>query len=205
MRPRMCAAVAGPVFLCSLVSSNSAGAQVAQAGTVTAAISGIVAVPTGALIGNRGVSGGGAIAFRYAPTALSDVAMRVELSGLWPSSRDNNPPDQSTVTANGSSTLSLLAGPELERAALGGHFYATVTAGAAHIWATSSASSLPTPAYGPFNTTTGRQATNLRVEWWRRVHDAAIEHGCRGHFRGAVLRSRASDVCHDDSKPDVLP
>lgn len=161
MRPGMCAAVAGPVLLCSLFSSGSTGAQVAQAGTLTAAISGIVAVPTGALIGNRGISGGGAIAFRYAPTALSDVAMRVELSGLWPSSRDNNPPDESTVTANGNSTLSLLAGPEFERAALGGHFYATVTAGAAHIWATSSASSAPTPAYGPFNTTTGRQATNF--------------------------------------------
>jgi hypothetical protein len=161
MTPRMCAAVAGVVVFCGAFSSVSAGAQAPQAGTLTAAVSGIVAVPTGALIGSRGVGGGGAFALRYAPTAWPDVAVRIELSGLWPSSRDNNPPDESPVTANGNSTLSVLAGPEYDVPVLGGRFYASAAAGAAHIWATSSASSAPTPAYGPFNTTTDRQATNF--------------------------------------------
>jgi hypothetical protein len=159
MKRHVCAAVAGTVILGSGFSPLSAGAQ---AGTLTAAVSGIAAVPIGPLIGNRGVGGGAAFGLRYAPASLPNVAMRLELSGLWPSSRViSSPADESAIVANGSSTLSLMAGPEFDVPIAGGHVYTTATAGAAHLWATSSASSAPTPAFGPFNTTTDRQATNF--------------------------------------------
>lgn len=159
MKPHMCAAVAGAVILCSAFSPVSAAAQ---AGTLTAAVSGIVPVPVGPLVDNRDVGAGGAVALRYAPAALSHFAMRLELSGLLPSTHDNGGTASSTtVVANGSSALFATAGPEFDVAAGSGHFYTTATAGAARIWASSSASSLSTPAFGPFDTMTDRQATNF--------------------------------------------
>jgi hypothetical protein len=121
-----------------------------------------VPVPIGPLVDNRNVGVGGELALRYAPTVLPNAALRLELSGLLPSSHDNGGTDQNTtLVANGSSALIAMAGPEFDVSSWGGHFYTTATAGAARIWATSAASSMATPAYGPFATVTGREATNF--------------------------------------------
>jgi hypothetical protein len=158
MLPRLCVAVAGPAIICAVFATNAS----AQAGTLTAAVSGIVPVPIGPLVDNRNVGVGGQLALRYAPVAVPNAAVRLEVSGLLPSSHDNGGTNQNTtVVANGSSALIAMAGPEFDVASLGGHFYTTATAGGARIWATSAASSAPTPAYGPFATVTGREATNF--------------------------------------------
>jgi hypothetical protein len=159
MLPRLCVAVAGPAIICGVFGATNASAQ---AGTLTAAIAGVVPVPIGPLVDNRNVGVGGELALRYAPAALPNAAVRLELSGLLPSSHDNGGTNQNTtLVANGSSALSAMVGPEFDVASLGGHFYTTATAGAARIWATSAASSGPTPAYGPFASVTGREATNF--------------------------------------------
>jgi hypothetical protein len=151
--------VAGVVMLYSGFTPANAGAQ---AGTLTAAVAGIVPVPIGPLVDNRNVGVGGELALRYAPTVLPNAALRLELSGLLPSSHDNGGTNQNTtLVANGSSALIAMAGPEFDVSSWGGHFYTTATAGAARIWATSAASSMATPAYGPFATVTGREATNF--------------------------------------------
>src|SRR5579863_1166139 len=155
----MCAAFGGAVIFCSAFAPGGVGAQ---AGTLTAAVAGVVPVPIGPLVDNRNVGVGGELALRYAPAALPNAAVRLELSGLLPSSHDNGGTDQNTtLVANGSSALIAMAGPEFDVASFCGHAYTTATAGAARIWATSAASSLPTPAYGPFATMTGRAATNF--------------------------------------------
>jgi hypothetical protein len=159
MMLRLCVAVAGPAIICSLLSPTNASAQ---AGTLTAAVSGIVPVPIGPLVDNRNVGVGGQLALRYAAAAVPNAALRLELSGLLPSSHDNGGNNQNTtLVANGSSALMAMVGPEFDVASFGGHFYTTATAGAARIWATSAASSGPTPAYGPFATVTGVEATNF--------------------------------------------
>jgi hypothetical protein len=151
--------LAGAVIVCIGVTPTGAGAQ---AGTLTAAVAGVVPVPIGPLVDNRNAGVGGELVLRYAPAAVPNAAVRLELSGLLPSSHDNGGTDQNTtLVANGSSALIAMAGPEFDVASLGGHFYTTATAGAARIWATSAASSLATPAYGPFATVTGREATNF--------------------------------------------
>jgi hypothetical protein len=159
VKPYTCVALAGAVIVYAGVIPAVAGAQ---AGTLQAAVAGIVPVPIGPIVDNRNVGVGGELALRYAPVALPNAALRLELSGLLPSSHDNGGTDQNTtLVANGSSALMAMAGPEFDVASLGGHFYATATAGAARIWATSAASSGPTPAYGPFATVTGVEATNF--------------------------------------------
>ena len=203
MLPRLCVAVAGPAIICSLFSPTNASAQ---AGTLTAAVAGVVPVPIGPLVDNRNVGVGGQLALRYAAAAVPNAALRLELSGLLPSSHDNGGTDQNTtLVANGSSALMAMAGPEFDVASFGGHFYTTATAGAARIWATSAASSGPTPAYGPFAATTGRGSDQLRVEWWRRIRDEPVEWRARRRFRPAVLRSWARDVRHDISGPHLFP
>jgi hypothetical protein len=159
VKPYTCVALAGVVIVYAGVIPTVAGGQ---AGTLQAAVAGIVPVPIGPLVDNRNVGVGGEFALRYAPAALPNAALRLELSGLLPSSHDNGGTNQNTtLVANGSSALIAMAGPEFDVASLGGHFYAAATAGAARIWATSAASSGPTPAYGPFATVTGREATNF--------------------------------------------
>jgi hypothetical protein len=159
VKPYTCVALAGAVIVCSGVTAIGAGAQ---AGTLQAAVAGVVPVPIGPLVDNRNAGVGGELALRYAPAALPNAALRLELSGLLPSSHDNGGTNQNTtLVANGSSALIAMAGPEFDVASFGGHFYTTATAGAARIWATSAASSGPTPAYGPFATVTGVEATNF--------------------------------------------
>jgi hypothetical protein len=159
VKPHTCVALAGAVIVCSGVTAIGAGAQ---AGTLQAAVAGVVPVPIGPLVDNRNAGVGGELALRYAPAALPNAALRLELSGLLPSSHDNGGTNQNTtLVANGSSALIAMAGPEFDVASFGGHFYTTATAGAARIWATSAASSGPTPAYGPFATVTGVEATNF--------------------------------------------
>jgi hypothetical protein len=155
----MCAAFGGAVILCSAFSPVGAGAQ---AGTLTAAVAGILPVPAGSLVGNRDVGIGGVVALRYAPAALQNVAVRLELSGLLPSSRVNSPANESPVVANGSSELFATAGPEFDMASWGGHFYTMATVGAARIWSSSNASSPATPAGGlPFDITNTREEINF--------------------------------------------
>jgi len=159
VKPYTSVVLAGAVIMYAGVTPTGANAQ---AGTLQAAVAGIVPVPIGPLVDNRNVGVGGDLTLRYAPTALPNAALRLELSGLLPSSHDNGGTDQNTtLVANGSSALIAMAGPEFDVASWGGHFYTTATAGAARIWATSAASSLATPAYGPFATMTGREATNV--------------------------------------------
>ena len=99
MLPRLCVAVAGPAIICSLFSPTNASAQ---AGTLTAAVSGFVEVPAGPVTNNQSVDGGGAIALRYAPNALPQAAVRFELSGLVPSRHDKSGPDSPAAEdANG--------------------------------------------------------------------------------------------------------
>ena len=159
MKAHLWASVAGTVMVCIGVTPTGAAAQ---AGTLTAAVAGVVPVPIGPLVDNRNVGVGGELALRYAPVAWPNAALRLELSGLLPSSHDNGGTNQNTtLVANGSSALIAMAGPEFDVASFSGHFYTTATAGAARIWATSAASSGPTPAYGPFATVTGVEATNF--------------------------------------------
>jgi hypothetical protein len=157
VKPHMWVVVAGAVVFAGAISDRAE----AQAGTLSGAVSGIVPVPVGPLVDNRDVGVGGSVALRYAPPMQSQFAVRLELAGLLPSSHDNGATDESTVVANGSTALSLMAGPEFDVAAPTGHFYTTMTAGADRVWSTSSASSGPTPAYGPFYTMTGQAATNF--------------------------------------------
>lgn len=126
MMSRLCVAVAGPAIICSLFSPTNASAQ---AGTLTAAVSGIAAVPLGQLIDNRytgpGVSGG----VRYVPTSAAPGAIRLDLSWLPASVRMLSPSD-----SHGSSELFATAGPEFDLPAWHGHFYTVATAGVARIW-----------------------------------------------------------------------
>jgi hypothetical protein len=159
MMPRLCAAVTGAVIVYGGLAPVGAGAQ---AGTLTAAVSGIVPIPVGSLVHNRGVGGGGALALRFGPATLPDVAVRLELSGLLPASTVNSPSDQSPVVANGSNAVIAMAGPEFDVPSWGGHFYTTGTAGAARIWSSSHAVAGATPGGGePFSTMTTRVGTNF--------------------------------------------
>jgi hypothetical protein len=159
VKPCTCVALAGAVIVYVGVTPTGASAQ---AGTLTAAVAGVVPVPIGPLVDNRNVGVGGELVLRYAPPAVPNAAVRLELSGLLPSSHDNGGTNQNTtLVANGNSALIAMAGPEFDAASWGGHFYTTATAGAARIWATSAASSMATPAYGPFATVTGREGTNF--------------------------------------------
>ncbi len=152
MKPHMCAAAAGAVILCGAFAPRDAGAQ---AGTLTAAVSGIVAVPVGQLLDNRDVGPGASVGVRYVPTSLADVAIRLDLSGLPASSHTISP-----FVSNGSSELFATAGPEFDLPAWNGHIYTTATAGAARIW-TSSTAPVPLPPGGipssriPPSSTTG--------------------------------------------------
>jgi hypothetical protein len=159
MLPRLCVAVAGPAIICSLFSPSNASAQ---AGTLTAAVSGFVDVPAGPVTNNQSVDGGGAIALRYAPNAWPQAALRFELSGLVPSRHDKSGPDSPAAEdANGSGALSAMLGPEFDIAAPRGHFYSTVTAGADHIWATPPRLPAALGVMEPSTTMEGRAATNF--------------------------------------------
>ncbi len=153
MKPHMCAAVAGLALLAGAFSPASAGAQ---AGTLTAAVSGIVAVPVGPHVDNRDAGPGAAVGLRYVPGLLPNVAIRLELSGLLSSNHEDG------IVSNGSSELFATAGPEFDLPAGNGHIYTTATAGAARIWSSSAASSFATPDGGSaFSTMTTRDGTNF--------------------------------------------
>jgi|SRR5580692_377515 hypothetical protein len=152
----------GVVLLSSGFSSSVARAQ---AGNLTAAISGFVSVPVGSLSQNQDVAAGGAVALRYAPAAWGQAAARVELSGLVPWSHKQYGPIEQDVplhaVANGSGALSAMVGPEFDVAAPAGHFFTTVTAGAAHVWATPPNAAPIVGDYYPGTSQAGRQATNF--------------------------------------------
>ncbi len=156
------AVVAGGAIASSIMSAATTNAQPAPSGVVTATISGIVPVPLGPLKDNRDVGFGGTAGVRYAPAASSHFAIRLEVSGLLPSTHDNGRPNVTPHVMNGSSALFATVGPEFDIPAASGHFYTTASAGVAHIWASSSASNDGfTPAFGPYYTLTNRQTTNF--------------------------------------------
>src|SRR5579862_7966545 len=152
----------GAVLASSVMLAAIADAQSPQPGQVAATISGIAPVPVGPLIDNRDVGIGGSAGLRYAPTTAAPLAIRVELSGLLPSSHDRGGPSVATQVTNGSSAIFAAGGPEFDIPAMSGHFYTTAAAGIAHIWGSSSASnSTDTPLFGAFYTLTTRQVTNF--------------------------------------------
>jgi hypothetical protein len=146
MLPRLCVAVAGPAIICGVFDPTNASGQ---AGTLTAAVSGIVAAPVGQPIDTRNVGPGASVGVRYVPTSLTGVAIRLDLAGL--------PASVHTVffgTTNGSSELFATAGPEFSLPVWNGHIYTLATAGVARIW-TSSTTPFPelpagvSPSTGP--------------------------------------------------------
>ena len=171
-------------------------AQAAGSGVVAVMISGAVPVPVGPLVDNRNVGVGGIAGLRYAPAASSPFAIRLEVSGLFPSSHDNGLPNVTPHVTNGSSAVFATTGPELDIPAASGRFYATAAAGVAHIWASSSASnSVNTPLFGPFSTLTTRQATNFA--WGGGggfITPVSVWLG--GRYRRALRRPRSRDL-HD--------
>src|SRR5665213_362606 len=101
-------------MLCSGFSSVGAHAQ---AGRLTAAVSGIAAVPVGPLVDNRDAGPGAAVGFRNASVGLPSAAIRLDLAGLLASRNETG------IVSNGSSELFATAGPEFDLPAWSGHIY----------------------------------------------------------------------------------
>jgi hypothetical protein len=131
MLPRLCVAVAGPAIICSLFSPTNARSQ---AGTFTASVSGIAAVPVGQIEDNRYTVASASVGFSYVPTALADVAIRLDLSGLPGTDRTLAP-----MFSHASSALFATVGPEFDLPAWTGHVYTVASAGVARIWTATTA------------------------------------------------------------------
>jgi hypothetical protein len=150
--------VIGAAILSSGLVPSTGGAQ---AGPVSAAVSGLVPIPVGSLINNRSVGVGAAAALRYAPAAVSWLGIRVELSGLPSSSHDpGGDPNFTGVVENGTSALFATAGPEFDIPAGPGHFYTIATGGAARLWE-SSVRRFDGGPEGPVSALASGRATNF--------------------------------------------
>ncbi len=136
MSLHMSVLVAGAVMLSGGLVPSSGGAQ---AGPLSAVVSGLVPIPVGPLVNNRSVGAGGTAALRYSPETVSWLGIRFELSGLPSSSHDPGGDAESEgKIETGTSTLFATAGPEFDIPAGRGHFYTTATGGVARLWEASS-------------------------------------------------------------------
>jgi hypothetical protein len=135
MNLHMSVLVVGAVILSSGLVPSAGGAQ---AGPLSAAVSGLVPIPVGPLINNRSVGVGATAALRYAPATVSWLGIRFELSGLPSSSHDpGGDPGPNGRIENETSALFATAGPEFDIPAGRGHFYTTATGGVARLWESS--------------------------------------------------------------------
>jgi opacity protein-like surface antigen len=158
MSLHMSVLVAGAVILSSGLVPSSGGAQ---AGPLSAAVSGLVPIPVGPLINNRSVGVGATVALRYSPETVSWLGIRFELSGLPSSSHDpGGDPNVIGKVENGSSTLFATAGPEFDIPVGSGHFYTTATGGVARLWE-SSVRRFDGGPEGPLSAVASGRATNF--------------------------------------------
>ena len=150
--------VVGAVILSSGLVPSSGGAQ---AGPLSADVSGLVPIPVGPLINNRSVSVGATVALRYTPATVSWLGIRFEVSGLPSSSHDpGGNPDFDGRVENETSALFATAGPEFDIPAGRGHFYTTATGGVARLWE-SSARRYGGGPEGPASVLVSGRATNF--------------------------------------------
>jgi hypothetical protein len=158
MLPRLCVAVAGPAIICGLFSPTNASAQ---AGTLTAAVSGIAAVPLGQTVDNRLTKAGASGGVRYVPASLADVAIRLDLAWLPTSVRTLSP-----MYSYGSGAVLATAGPEFDLPAWNGHLYTVASAGVARIWTSMTQPFLSVPAGShPYTGPTGGTPGATTFAW----------------------------------------
>lgn len=158
MMLRLCVAVAGPAIICGVFGPTNASAQ---AGTVTAAVSGIAAVPLDQLIDNRYTGPGVSAGVRYVPTVVAPFAIRLDAAWMPASVRTLG-----FSYAHGSSELVATAGPEFDLPAWNGHLYTVATAGVARIWTSMTSFPLDLPAgVPPYTGPTGGTPGGTNVAW----------------------------------------
>ena len=152
---------AAGVLLSSIGCATIARAQAAQTSAATVLLSGVVPIPVGPLVNNRGSTPGANLGFRLVPSPGAPLAIRLDVYGLPSSAYDNSRPNYTLSVANGGSAVFGMVGPEVDIPARLGHYFVTATAGAARIWSSSAATNGTNPGFGPWSTTTDRSATNF--------------------------------------------